>query len=97
MHASIQNSAQLTHHLSADARKILEYRKIFKSGQSKVYGENITINDIVCYAVIKALKIKPEINSHFLGDSIKSFHKVHLGIAVDTEQRTYGSRSQECR
>jgi pyruvate dehydrogenase E2 component (dihydrolipoamide acetyltransferase) len=86
MYKSIQNSAQLTHHLSADARKILEYRKIFKSGQSKVYGENITINDIVCYAVIKALKIKPEINSHFLGDSIKSFHKVHLGMAVDTER-----------
>ncbi len=86
MHASIQNSAQLTHHLSADARKILEYRKIFKSGQSKVYSENITINDIVCYAVIKALKIKPEINSHFLGDSIKTFHIVHLGMAVDTER-----------
>jgi len=86
MQASLQNSAQLTHHLSADARKLLEYRKIFKSGQSKKYNENITINDIVCYAVIKALKTKPEINSHFLGDSIKTFHKVHLGIAVDTDR-----------
>ena len=86
MHASLQNSAQLTHHLSADARKILEYRKMFKSGQIKEFGENITITDMVCYAVIKALIIKPEINSHFLGDSIKTFHKVHLGIAVDTER-----------
>jgi pyruvate dehydrogenase E2 component (dihydrolipoamide acetyltransferase) len=86
MHASLQNSAQLTHHLSADARKILEYRKMFKSGHTKEFGENITIPDMVCYAVIKALIIKPEINSHFLGDSIKTFHKVHLGIAVDTER-----------
>lgn len=86
MHASIQNSAQLTHHLSADARKMLEYRKIFKSGQSTEFGENITINDMVCFAVIKALKINPEINSHFLGDRIKTFHKVHLGIAVDTDR-----------
>jgi pyruvate dehydrogenase E2 component (dihydrolipoamide acetyltransferase) len=86
MHASLQNSAQLTHHLSADARKILDYRKMFKSGQVKEFGENITITDMVCYAVIKALIIKPEINSHFLGDSIKTFHKVHLGIAVDTER-----------
>jgi len=86
MHASLQNSAQLTHHLSADARKILEYRKMFKSGQTKEFGENITITDMVCYAVIKALIIKQEINSHFLGDSIKTFHKVHLGIAVDTER-----------
>ncbi len=86
MYNSIRNSAQLTHHLSADARKLLEYRKIFKSGQSKKSGEDITINDMVCYAVIKALKIRPEINSHFLGDSIKTFYKVHLGIAVDTER-----------
>src|SRR4030043_2414708 len=86
MHASLHNSAQLTHHLSADARKILEYRKMFKSGQIKEFGENITITDMVCYAVIKALTIRPEINSHFLGDSIKTFHKIHLGIAVDTER-----------
>jgi len=86
MHASLQNSAQLTHHLSADARKILEYRKIFKSDKSKEHGENITINDMVCFAVIRTLKVKPEINSHFLGDSIKSFNSVHLGIAVDTDR-----------
>jgi pyruvate dehydrogenase E2 component (dihydrolipoamide acetyltransferase) len=86
MHASIQNSAQLTHHLSADVRKLLEYRKIFKSGRSEKYGENITINDMVCFAVIKALKIKPQINSHFLDDSMKTFKKVHLGIAVDTDR-----------
>jgi pyruvate dehydrogenase E2 component (dihydrolipoamide acetyltransferase) len=86
MHASLQNSAQLTHHISADARKILEYRKIFKNAPEKAKGENITINDMVCYAVIKALKVKPEINSHFLGDSIKIFHKIHLGFAVDTER-----------
>lgn len=30
MHASLQNSAQLTHHLSADARRILELRKKVK-------------------------------------------------------------------
>jgi pyruvate dehydrogenase E2 component (dihydrolipoamide acetyltransferase) len=86
MSESLKNSAQLTHHISADARKILEYRKIFKTDPEKSKGENITINDIVCFAVIKALKNKPEINSHFLGDSIKTFHKVHLGIGVDTER-----------
>ncbi len=86
MHASLRNAAQLTHHTSANAKKILEYRKIFKSDPEKVKGENITINDMVCYAVIKALKNKPEINCHFLGNSIKTFSQVHLGIAVDTER-----------
>lgn len=84
MHSSLKNSAQLTHHTSADARKIMENRKIFKADSGK--SENITINDMVCYAVIKALKTQPEINCHFLGNSIKTFTQIHLGIAVNTER-----------
>jgi pyruvate dehydrogenase E2 component (dihydrolipoamide acetyltransferase) len=86
MHQSLSNSAQLTHHISADVRNILKYRNEFKSEPDQNTRKNITINDMVCYAVIQALKNKPDINSHFLGDSIKTFHHVHLGIAVDTER-----------
>jgi pyruvate dehydrogenase E2 component (dihydrolipoamide acetyltransferase) len=86
MHSSLRNSAQLTHHTSANVKKMLQYRERLKSDPGKAKGENITINDMVCYSVIKALNTKPEINSHFLGDTIKSFHQTHLGIAVDTER-----------
>ncbi|NLI25137.1 MAG: 2-oxo acid dehydrogenase subunit E2 [Bacteroidales bacterium] len=86
MHASLRESAQLTHHTSADARKLLELRKQFKLEAEKGSTYNITINDMVCYAVVKALLKHPHINAHFLGDSIKIFTKVHLGIAVDTER-----------
>ena len=86
MHASLQNSAQLTHHTSADARKIQRLRQQFKQEYQQGTGENITLNDMVCYATVKALRIKPYINSHFLGNEIKIFHSVHLGIAVDTER-----------
>ncbi|HPD43846.1 MAG TPA: 2-oxo acid dehydrogenase subunit E2, partial [Dysgonamonadaceae bacterium] len=82
MQASLQNSAQLTHHLGADARRILQLRKkakaAFESGQLQV---NITLNDFVCFAVIKALQKFPNVNSHFLGDSIRYFKKIHLGLA----------------
>jgi len=44
----------------------------------------ITLNDMICWCVIRALEKFPDANSHFLDDRIKSFHKVHLGIAVDT-------------
>jgi pyruvate dehydrogenase E2 component (dihydrolipoamide acetyltransferase) len=85
MHSSLQNSAQLTHHMSADVRHLLDARKIIKgdlsSGASR---QDITLNDMICYCVIKALQKFPEANSHFLEESIKSFNKVHLGIAVDT-------------
>ena len=86
MHASLQNSAQLTHHLSADARKILSLRDKVKKLKAEGYEYNITLNDMVSYALIRALKKHPDANVHFLGDSIRYFRKVHLGMAVDTER-----------
>jgi pyruvate dehydrogenase E2 component (dihydrolipoamide acetyltransferase) len=85
MHASLQNSAQLTHHMSADVRNILEARRKIKDGLKKgSENQDITLNDMICMCVIKAIKKFPEINAHFLDDRIKVFNKVHLGIAVDT-------------
>ncbi|MDR1097110.1 MAG: 2-oxo acid dehydrogenase subunit E2 [Tannerella sp.] len=86
MHASLQNSAQLTHHLGADARRILALRKTVKKAMRDGYPADITLNDFVCIAVIKALKKFPQVNAHFLGDSVRLFSKVHLGLAVDTER-----------
>lgn len=83
---SLQNSAQLTHHLGADARRILELRKKVKKANENGNPANITLNDMVCYAVVKALLKFPQANSHFMGESMKYFNKVHLGVAVDTDR-----------
>ena len=87
MYNSLQNSAQLTHMLGADARKVQALRKkakkAFEEGKVDV---NITINDFVCYAVIKALQQFPNLNSHCLGDAMRLFKSVNLGLAVDTER-----------
>jgi pyruvate dehydrogenase E2 component (dihydrolipoamide acetyltransferase) len=85
MHSSLQNSAQLTHHMSADVRFILEARQKIKSEISAGKAtQDITLNDMICWCVIRALEKYPEANSHFLDDRIRSFNSVHLGIAVDT-------------
>jgi len=86
MLSSLQNSAQLTHHLGADARKMLELRRKVKKANDNGYPVNITINDMVCFAVVKALRKFPQANGHFLGDSVKYFNKIHLGVAVDTDR-----------
>ena len=86
MHASLQNSAQLTHHLGADARNILNLRKKVKKAMQDGFPTDITINDFVCFAVIRALQQFPNVNAHFLGDAMRLFSKVHLGLAVDTER-----------
>jgi pyruvate dehydrogenase E2 component (dihydrolipoamide acetyltransferase) len=85
MHTSLQNSAQLTHHMSADVRNLLEERKKIKNQLATgTVKKDITLNDMICWCVIKALKKFPDMNSHFLGDRIKTFNKIHIGIAVDT-------------
>jgi pyruvate dehydrogenase E2 component (dihydrolipoamide acetyltransferase) len=86
MHESLQNSAQLTHHLGADARNILSLRKKVKEDVRNGSSSDITINDMVCFATITALKKYPNVNAHLLDDNIKKYNKVHLGIAVDTER-----------
>ena len=87
MHSSLQNSAQLTHHLGADARNIQNLRKKAKKAfEAGTLSTNLTINDFVCFAVVKALKKFPNVNSHFLGESMRLFNKIHLGLAVDTER-----------
>ena len=85
MHASLQNSAQLTHHMSADVSHLLEARRKIKSDiAAGSANQDITLNDMICWCVIRALEKFPEANSHFLDDRIRTFQKVHLGIAVDT-------------
>ena len=87
MYNSLQNTAQLTHMLGADARRVQVLRKKAKKAlEEGRIDANITINDFVCYAVIKALKKFPKVNSHCLGDAMRIFNVVNLGCAVDTER-----------
>jgi len=87
MHSSLQNSAQLTHHMSADVRNLLKARQKIKEGfKAGTEKQDITLNDMVCWCVIRALEKHPGANSHFMGETVKTFNKVHLGIAVDTSR-----------
>lgn len=86
MDYSLKNSAQLTHHLSADARKILALRSDIKKRMENEKVTDVSLNDIVCFAVVQSLTMNPDINIHYLNNQIKYFHKVHLGFAVDTDR-----------
>ena len=45
----------------------------------------VSINDILMKAVATALAQHPEVNAHWLGDRIRQFNRVHLGMAVATD------------
>jgi pyruvate dehydrogenase E2 component (dihydrolipoamide acetyltransferase) len=84
MHASLQGSAQLTHHSSADARAVLDYRQKCKAAPVEAGVGGISINDAVLYATVRTLAEYPELNAHWQGDKIVQYENVHLGLAVDT-------------
>ncbi|MBR6524050.1 MAG: 2-oxo acid dehydrogenase subunit E2 [Clostridia bacterium] len=84
MHASLSEMAQLTLNASFDATEIMAYRSKVKANMEKLGLANITLNDLVMYAVAKTLPNHKDCNAHYLGDTIKFFNNVHLGMAVDT-------------
>src|SRR5690606_28265287 len=45
----------------------------------------VSFNDIILKAVATALAQHPEVNAHWLGDRIREFNRVHLGMAVATD------------
>ena len=81
---SLTSMAQLTFNASFDATKILALRKSLKAGAEKMGLANITINDIILYAVSRIILNYKNANAHCLGDTMRYFNTVNLGIAVDT-------------
>jgi pyruvate dehydrogenase E2 component (dihydrolipoamide acetyltransferase) len=45
----------------------------------------VSFNDIILKATATALQQHPEVNAHWLGDRIRYFNTVHLGMAVATD------------
>jgi len=85
MMASLSSMAQLTLNSAFDATEMLSYRASLKKNGEKMGMPNITLNDIVLYAVSRTVLNHKDLNAHLLeGDTMRKFNHVHLGIAVDT-------------
>jgi len=88
MHASLSSMAQLTLNASFDATKLLEMRAALKERAEKLGLPNITLNDMILFAVSRTILAHPDLNAHYLEEEgvIRQFTGVNLGIAVDTER-----------
>jgi len=84
MSQSLADSAQLTLNMSANATALLALRKKLKENREKLAIENITINDLAAFALVKTLPQFPEVNALFIDDTIRQYKHVHLAVAVDT-------------
>ena len=45
----------------------------------------VSINDVLLKAVATALALHPDVNAHWLGDRIRLHNRVHIGMAVATD------------
>lgn len=81
---SLQSTAQLTLNASADARALLTYRQRLKQSSQELGLQQVTINDLLLFALSRLLPQYPALNAHFTGEAIYQHKNVHLGVAVDT-------------
>ncbi len=85
MSNSLKNSAQLTHHHSFDATAIQALRKQIKANKESMGMPNITLNDIVMFAVSRVLLNHPDLNATIPEENVlRRYTNVNLGMAVDT-------------
>ncbi len=81
---SMQSTAQLTLHASADATALRGFRARLKSSADALGLRGVTLNDLLLFAVARTLPTFPELNARFEQDRLFQYTRVQLGMAVDT-------------
>ncbi|MCD4557781.1 dihydrolipoamide acetyltransferase family protein [Schaalia sp. lx-100] len=84
MMASLNETAQLSYTVTANAAGLLAMRKKLKNSDESLGLNGITIGDLVGYALVRTLTKYPTFNSHLDNGVFTTFENVHLGFAADT-------------
>ncbi len=69
--------------LDIDMGQAMEVRKAVNK---EIEPQKISFNDLVIKAAAQALKKHPKVNASFLGDKIRYYEHVHVGVAVAVEE-----------
>ena len=86
MHDSLANMAQLSMTAYFDASELFAFREKVKTMGEKLGYPNISINDMILFAVSRTVLDHPLFNAHFSDKETRIFHRVHLGVATNTER-----------
>ncbi len=86
MMASLHQSAQLTVFVEVDVTELLKLRDHLRGRFSSSNDPKIGMNELICYAVCRALQRVPIMNSWLTEEGIRIHEAVHLGIAVALPQ-----------
>ncbi|WP_027362560.1 dihydrolipoamide acetyltransferase family protein [Desulfospira joergensenii] len=86
MMASLHNAAQLSVFVDADVTPMVELKNKLRKKYENTDLPRVSFNDIVAYAVCRALKDHPIMNSCLTDQGIELGRNVNLGIAVALEE-----------
>ena len=81
MHRSLSVSAQIPIFGEVDMTELIKLRKTLV-GQAEAIGTRITYTDLLVFAIARALKDNPMINSSLIDNEIKVWEDINIGIAV---------------
>jgi len=85
MHRSLSVSAQLTAMGEIDMAQMVKLRKDLVE-QESVLGTRITYTDLLVFALARALKETPLVNSSLIDNEIKVWEDINIGVAVALEE-----------
>ncbi len=89
MQRSLAVSAQLTQMGEVDMTEVVKLRDALVE-QEEASGAHITYTDILVLAVAAALKDNPIVNSSVIGDDIRVWEDINIGVAVALEEGIQG-------
>jgi pyruvate dehydrogenase E2 component (dihydrolipoamide acetyltransferase) len=84
MLASLVSTAQLTFNMTANAKQLQALRARFKVSEPALGFAEVTIGDLVLFAVSRVLPRFPNANATLENGTLRAFERVHLALAVDT-------------
>jgi pyruvate dehydrogenase E2 component (dihydrolipoamide acetyltransferase)/2-oxoglutarate dehydrogenase E2 component (dihydrolipoamide succinyltransferase) len=85
MHRSLSVSAQLTAMGEIDMSHMVRLRKDLVD-QESVLGTRITYTDLFVFAISRVLRNHPRINSSLIGNELKVWQDINIGIAVALDE-----------
>jgi pyruvate dehydrogenase E2 component (dihydrolipoamide acetyltransferase) len=86
MHRSLSVSAQLTVMGEFNATDFVKLRENLLS-QERTIGTRITYTDLLVFAIVKALKDHPLLNSSLIDNEIKLWEDINIGMAVSLGEK----------
>jgi len=90
MQRSLAVSAQMTTVREIDMYQMVEFRKVFLERENKL-GTRISYTDLLIFAIAKALRDNPIINSSLIDNEIVIWEDINIGVAVALEIGEYES------